>query len=86
MGSSLPLRRCSRLRRIGRGQPQTGTNNGGGRASEDDNVEDNNDGTGGSGLSSINNKDGQAGGATRGDDDGMGPFHSNDNGHSTIMT
>ncbi len=40
MGSSFPLRHCSGLRRIGGGPLQTGTNDGGGAALEDDNVED----------------------------------------------
>ena len=40
MGSSSPLRRCSGLRRIGGWPLQTGTNNGGGVASEDDDMED----------------------------------------------
>jgi hypothetical protein len=40
MGSSSPLRCCSGLRRIGRGLPLTGNNNGGGVASEDEDVED----------------------------------------------
>ena len=61
-----------RARRIGGEQPQMGTNNGGGGASEDEDVEDNDNRTGGSGLLLINNKDDQAGGATRGDNDGMG--------------
>ena len=51
MGSSSPLRCCSGLRRIGGGPPVTGTNNGGGVASEgkdveDDYVEDDGDGCG----------------------------------------
>ncbi len=73
MGSSLPLRRCSGLRRFGGGPPQMGTNNGGGGASKDDDVEDNDNRTRGSGSSLLDNKDDQAGEATRVDNDGMGP-------------
>ena len=73
MGSSLPLRCYSGLRRIGGGPPQAGTNNGGSGASEDDNVEDDDNGTGGSGSLLLGNKDNRAGEVTRGDDDGMGP-------------
>ncbi len=51
MGSSLPLGRCSELRRIGGGSPQMGTNNGVSGALEDDNAEDEDNKMGGSELS-----------------------------------
>ena len=73
MGSSLPLGRCSELRRIGGGPPQMGTNNGGSGALEDDNVEDEDNKMGGSELSLLDNKDDLAGEVTRGEDNGMGP-------------
>ena len=46
MGSSSPLGCCSGLRTIGGGPPLMGTNNGGGVASEDEDVEDDGDGCG----------------------------------------
>ena len=46
MRSSSPLRCCSGLRRIDGGPPLSGTNNGGGVALEDDDVEDDGNGCG----------------------------------------
>ena len=46
LGPSSPLRCCSVLRRMGGGPPLTGTNNGGGVALEDEDVEADGDGCG----------------------------------------
>jgi hypothetical protein len=46
LGSSSPLRCCSVLRRMDGGLPLTGTNNGGGVASEDEDDEADGDGCG----------------------------------------
>jgi hypothetical protein len=61
MRSSFPL--VMLLRRIGRGSPQTVMANGSGGASDNDNMEDNDDGSRGGDSSLINDKDGRVKGA-----------------------